>query len=68
MLPKPFNVNRRRFLKATAGITAATGVPGWFLELEEAHAAQSKLPGPNDRPGIALVGCGGQGQCLLPLN
>src|SRR3989441_11150992 len=61
MTPRIFNINRRRFLKTTAAITAATGVPGWFLELEEAHAAQPKPLGPNDRPGIALVGCGGQG-------
>src|SRR5688572_31189003 len=62
MTPKPFNITRRRFLTTTAAITAATGVPGWFLEMEEAHAAQPKPLGPNDRPGIALVGCGGQGR------
>jgi len=61
MTPKVFNIDRRRFLKTTAAITAATGVPGWFLDLEETHAAQPKPLGPNDRPGIALVGCGGQG-------
>jgi predicted dehydrogenase len=62
MTPKPFHINRRRFLNTTAAITAATGVPGWFLEMEEAHAAQPKPLGPNDRPGVALVGCGGQGR------
>src|SRR5437867_8004300 len=62
MTPQVFNINRRRFIKATAAITAATGVPGWFLELEQAHAAQPKPLGANDRPGIALVGCGGQGR------
>src|SRR6266850_8341724 len=61
MTPKIFNINRRRFIKTTVAITAATGVPGWFLELEQAHAAQPKRLGPNDRPGVALVGCGGQG-------
>src|SRR2546426_3162316 len=60
MTPKVFNINRRRFIKTTAAITAATGVPGWFLEVEQAHAAQPKPLGPNDRPGIALVGCGGR--------
>src|SRR5436853_3516504 len=55
-------MNRRRLLKATAAIAAATGVPAWFLELEQAHAARPKPPAPNDRPGIALVGCGGQGR------
>ena len=62
MTPKPFHITRRRFLTTTAAITAATGVPGWFLELEEAHAAQPKPLGANDRPGVALVGCGGQGR------
>ncbi len=62
MKPHPFQINRRQFVKTAAAITAATGVPGWFLELEEAHAAESKALGPNDRPGIALVGCGGQGR------
>jgi hypothetical protein len=62
MTPSPFQINRRKFLKTTAAITAATGVPAWFLQLEEAHAAQTKPLGPNDRPGVALVGCGGQGR------
>ncbi len=62
MTPKVFNINRRRFIKSTFAIAAATGVPGWFLEFEQAHAAHPKPLGPNDRPGIALVGCGGQGR------
>src|SRR6185436_18121070 len=61
MTPQLFQINRRRFLKSAAAITAATGVPGWYLDLEEAHAAAPKPLGPNDRPGVALVGCGGQG-------
>ena len=62
MKPQPFHINRRRFLQTTAAITAATGVPGWFLEQDLAQAAAPKKLGPNDRPGIALVGCGGQGR------
>lgn len=62
MQQKEFNINRRHFLKTSAAITAATGVPSWFLELEQAHAAEPTKLGPNDRPGIALVGCGGQGR------
>ena len=59
----PFYIHRRRFLKTAAAITAATGVPGWFLEqdLAQAKPLPRKL-GLNDRPGIALVGCGGQGR------
>jgi myo-inositol 2-dehydrogenase / D-chiro-inositol 1-dehydrogenase len=53
---------RRQFLKTTTLIAAATGLPGWFIEQKSALAApRVKRPGPNDRPGIALVGCGGQG-------
>jgi len=55
--------SRRQFLKTTALVAAATGLPGWFIEQEAALAAPAgKRPGPNDRPGIALVGCGGQGR------
>jgi predicted dehydrogenase len=61
--PTPFQIHRRRFLQTTAAITAASGVPAWFLELERAHGAQPTKPlGPNERPGVALVGCGGQGR------
>lgn len=62
MNPQPFQINRRRFLKTTAALSAATGVPGWFLEQDLALAATPKPLGPNDKPGIALVGCGGQGR------
>ena len=54
--------SRRQFLKTTALVASATGLPGWFVEQERALAAPvAKRPGPNDRPGVALVGCGGQG-------
>ncbi len=62
MNPQPFQINRRRFLKATAALSAATGVPGWFLEQDLAQAATPKPLSANDKPGIALVGCGGQGR------
>lgn len=60
--PKPFQIHRRRFLQSASALAAATGVPVWYQEFEAAHAAQPKVLGPNDRPGIALVGCGGQGR------
>lgn len=67
MTPQLFQINRRGFLKTAAAISAATGVPGWFLEQEQARAAAPTPLGPNDKPGIALVGCGGQGRwdCAL---
>ena len=37
--------------------------PLWFFERELAQAATVPRPlSPNDRPGIALVGCGGMGR------
>lgn len=61
---KSFNIllNRRHFLKRS-GVAAAgaAALPAWFLAREEAAAAEPQPLSPNDRPGIALVGCGGQG-------
>ncbi len=63
MSSRSFYVSRRRFLKTSLATAAATGLPGWFTERELATAAPApKRPGANDRPGIALVGCGGQGR------
>src|SRR5688500_4931528 len=62
MKPHVFQINRRRFLKSAAAVAAATGVPVWFTEMDQAHAAPAKTLSPNDRPGAARVGCGGQGR------
>jgi len=57
-----FYISRRRFLKTSAALAAASGLPHWFIDREMAEAAPAPKPlGPNDKPGIALVGCGGQG-------
>jgi predicted dehydrogenase len=57
-----FQISRRSFLRRCSTLAAATGLPLWFLE-RELGAAETKSPTPsaNDRPGIALIGCGGQG-------
>jgi anaerobic selenocysteine-containing dehydrogenase len=55
-------VSRRSFLKSCSLAAAATGLPIWFLERELTAAPAPRKLGPNDRPGIALVGCGGQGK------
>src|SRR5438552_1934760 len=63
-MQKPFQISRRSFLHKSAMVAAATGLPVWFVqrELEAAEAAQTPpVTSPNDRPGIALIGCGGQG-------
>src|SRR5260221_1296919 len=62
MNSKLFCVSRRRFLKSSAALAAASGLPGWFIDRELAEAGRAARPmGPNDKAGIALVGCGGQG-------
>jgi predicted dehydrogenase len=62
MTPKPFFISRRRFLKVTSAAAAAMGLPVWFLEREAQAASEPRRLSPNDRPGIALVGCGGMGR------
>ncbi len=52
--------SRRHFLQTTAAVAAATTLPQWFLD-ESAQAATKPL-GPNDKPGVALIGCGGRGR------
>ena len=63
MTQKPFQINRRGFLKSALAVSAATGLPFWWLDQEQARAAAARRPlGANDRPGVALVGCGGMGR------
>ena len=59
-----FHISRRSFLCNCTLTAAATGLPLWFVQREMASAAEPtpKPPTPNDRPGIALVGCGGMGR------
>jgi predicted dehydrogenase len=57
-----FNISRRAFIRRCSLIAAMTGLPLWFVERQQLSAADvPATPTPNDRPGIALVGCGGQG-------
>ena len=53
--------SRRSFLRRCAILSAASGLPAWFVE-RELSAAPPRALGPNDRPGVALVGCGGMGR------
>jgi predicted dehydrogenase len=58
-----FHISRRSFLKTCSATAAATGLPAWFLERDAALAAPARPAlSPNDRPAIALVGCGGMGR------
>jgi predicted dehydrogenase len=57
-----FSNDRRRFLKTSAARAAATTLPKWFLEESRDLArGQEKAAAPSERPGIALIGCGGRG-------
>ncbi len=53
-------LNRRRFLKSSAALAAASTLPKWFVA--ECEAKPKRKLSPNDQPAIALVGCGGQGR------
>jgi predicted dehydrogenase len=57
-----FHISRRTFLKSSAVASTALGLPGWFLEEAQAARRHTKKLGPNDRPGIALIGCGNRGR------
>ncbi len=63
MNPPTFNVARRAFLQRCTALAAVTGLPLWFIERQELEAAEiPKALGPNDRPGIGVIGCGGMGK------
>jgi predicted dehydrogenase len=63
-MTKPFQISRRSFLNRCVITAAATGLPLWFVEREFAFAAEpvAQSKSPNDRPGVALIGCGGMGR------
>ena len=61
-MPNTFQISRRSFIKRCSLTAAATGLPLWFVERDLARAAEQNtaLPtSPNDRPGLALIGCDG---------
>jgi len=59
---KTFHISRRDFLKRAALTTAAAGLPPWYLSQTLDAAEPAKPLSPNDKPGIALIGCGGMGR------
>jgi predicted dehydrogenase len=63
---KSFQISRRSFISKCTAAAAATGLPLWIVQRNAAFAQDAAtnrpaLPSANDRPGIALIGCGGQG-------
>jgi predicted dehydrogenase len=64
-MTKRIQISRRSFLARCTATAAATGLPLWFVKAQLARAAETSSPKPasaNDRPGIALIGCGGMGR------
>ena len=60
---KCIQISRRSFMRRVSATAAATGLPLWFVERELANAAEptKAIKSPNERPNIALIGCGGMG-------
>src|SRR4029079_14942642 len=55
--------SRRSFVQSAAAVAAATTLPSWFI----AQTARAKAPtlAANDKPAIALIGCGGRGKAVM---
>jgi predicted dehydrogenase len=60
---KPFQISRRSFFHRCSVTAAAAGLPLWFVERQMALGEEpaKKTLSANERPNIALIGCGGQG-------
>ena len=60
---KSFNLNlsRRGFLKASTALAAGAALPAWFVEESRSFVSAAEPKSANDKPGIGLIGCGGQG-------
>jgi len=59
---KRVHISRRSFLSRCSLAAAATGLPLWFVERQLSAAEVTKIvTSPNERPGVALIGCGGMG-------
>src|SRR5688572_18528140 len=61
MTSRPAKITRRNLLRRTTAAAFAAGLPAWFVEETLAQPQAPPPTSPNDRPGIALIGCGGQG-------
>ncbi|MDQ3332375.1 MAG: Gfo/Idh/MocA family oxidoreductase, partial [Planctomycetota bacterium] len=54
------SISRRGFLGTATAASAATALPAWFRESSESRLFAQETS-PNERPRVALVGCGGMG-------
>src|SRR3569833_1887301 len=68
MSHRPHSSSRRGILKSAGAFAAAglvPGLPAGFAEQGRAEAEAVKpVLSPNDRPRLALIGCGGRGLAL----
>src|SRR5262249_15602093 len=62
MNPTPHPVSRRGFLKSAAALAAGSALPAWMVEESRSYAQPQPPTSPNDRPHVALIGCGGMGR------
>ena len=58
----PHRHTRRTFLKTATTFAASAGLPLWFAEQTLDAATPAPKLGPNDRPNVLLIGCGGMGR------
>jgi predicted dehydrogenase len=65
MNPASFPLSRRQFLHSAAVLAAGAGLPAWFLEESQSHAATAAPQAANDKPNIGWIGCGGRGNGII---
>ena len=54
--------SRRTILHAAIATAALASLPEWAVQEALAQQQTAAAPSPNDMPGVALIGCGGQGR------
>jgi hypothetical protein len=54
--------SRRSLVQSAAVAAAVTTVPSWYIE--QIAPARAETIAANDKPGIALIGCGGRGKAV----
>jgi predicted dehydrogenase len=64
MIDSGKTLSRRRALQGIAGLAAASALPAWFAERVLAEDKPAQPASANDKPNIALIGCGGRGRSI----
>ena len=58
----PRQISRRTFLKTVTALSTSAALPPWFVAQTLDAATPARSLGANERPNLALIGCGGQGR------